>query len=174
MWSNVPTFLVGSDWRIMDMDPQVAEWIGKPAHATIGQFCYEAIDAQNLDGSPFCRPECPLLTAFKEHRAVDAVVRLGPQSRKDLRVGVHYAIFDDPLRILHSVVPLESEGSFHSVLTRRQYDIIEKLARGLSHGEIAQQCHVAPSTIDTHLKRMRSMLSCHSDRELIAWYREHH
>ncbi|WP_430626339.1 hypothetical protein [Sulfobacillus thermotolerans] len=35
MWSNVPTFLVGSDWRIMDMDPQVAEWIGKPAHALV-------------------------------------------------------------------------------------------------------------------------------------------
>ena len=173
MRSNLPTFLVGSDWRIVSIDPQVADWLGTSVPNATGQLCYEAVNAHNLDDSPFCRPECPLLAAFADKEIVDAVVRLGPCSHKELRVKVHYAIFDRSLRILHSMAAVEEQESFHSILTRRQSDIIAKLERGFSHGQIAEQCHIAASTVETHLKRMRYMLDCHSDRELVTWYREH-
>jgi LuxR family maltose regulon positive regulatory protein len=78
---------------------------------------------------------------------------------------------DSILRALQPLPPsaqsLKRRGDA-SELTRREAEVLELLAQGLSNREIAQRCTVSPRTVDTHVERVLSKLDATSRTRAVA------
>ena len=48
------------------------------------------------------------------------------------------------------------------VLTQRETEVLELLARGCSYGEIAKRLHVSINTVSTHIKKLYLKLDVHT------------
>lgn len=167
--SNVPHFMVDGNWRISACDNRVAGWVEKSVQDVVGQLCFDVVDGHNLDGTPFCRPQCPLKEASRQSLVVNPVMVLNHGRLGHRIVKMEYAILDDPFRIVHIVRPL-GDAPKSCLLTPNQWQLVQALASGLTHRQIAEKRQVALSTVTTQLKRIRRSLSCPSDTSLIRWY----
>ncbi len=54
-------------------------------------------------------------------------------------------------------------------LTVREQEILELLAKGKSGNEIAEELHIAPLTVRTHIRNMMSKMGVHSRLEAVAF-----
>jgi DNA-binding NarL/FixJ family response regulator len=54
-------------------------------------------------------------------------------------------------------------------LTMREQEILELLAKGKSGDEIAEELHIAPLTVRTHIRNMMSKMGVHSRLEAVAF-----
>ncbi len=54
-------------------------------------------------------------------------------------------------------------------LTVREQEILEMLAKGKSGNEIAEELHIAPLTVRTHIRNMMSKMGVHSRLEAVAF-----
>jgi predicted ATPase/DNA-binding CsgD family transcriptional regulator len=54
-------------------------------------------------------------------------------------------------------------------LTRREREVVELLARGLSTRQIARQLVISPDTVRTHLDHIMAKFDVHSRIQLVAW-----
>lgn len=52
-------------------------------------------------------------------------------------------------------------------ITARQYDIAERLIKGMNNKEIAKELSISPRTVETHYNHMKEKLSCKNRIELI-------
>lgn len=57
-----------------------------------------------------------------------------------------------------------------TMLTSREQDVLERLANGLSHTEIAAACGIGVETVRSHLKHIYEKLHVHSATEAVARY----
>ena len=64
------------------------------------------------------------------------------------------------------------ESHPHTVLTRREIDILPLLADGLSNQEIAARLHIAPVTVKTHLQNIYKKLKTRNRIEALKRSRE--
>jgi DNA-binding NarL/FixJ family response regulator len=55
------------------------------------------------------------------------------------------------------------------VLTAREQEIVEFVARGLSNDEIAEQMVISPLTAKTHVNRAMMKLHCRDRAQLVVW-----
>ncbi|MEV0155461.1 response regulator transcription factor [Micromonospora sp. NPDC050686] len=55
------------------------------------------------------------------------------------------------------------------VLTVREQEIVELVARGLSNDEIAQRMVISPLTAKTHVNRAMTKLHCRDRAQLVVW-----
>ncbi|MEU4420856.1 response regulator transcription factor [Actinoplanes sp. NPDC024001] len=55
------------------------------------------------------------------------------------------------------------------VLTAREQEIVELVARGLSNDEIAQRMVISPLTAKTHVNRAMMKLHCRDRAQLVVW-----
>jgi DNA-binding CsgD family transcriptional regulator len=53
------------------------------------------------------------------------------------------------------------------VLTRREKEVLELIAEGLTNNEMAERLFVSPSTIDTHRKNLLMKLNAKNTAELV-------
>ncbi|HEU4489592.1 MAG TPA: LuxR C-terminal-related transcriptional regulator [Jiangellales bacterium] len=67
-----------------------------------------------------------------------------------------------------------SEGargaSTGSVLTRRQWEVAELVARGLTDRQIATRLVISPRTAESHVEQIRTRLGVRSRAEVAAWF----
>lgn len=54
-------------------------------------------------------------------------------------------------------------------LTVREQEVLEQLATGKSGGEIAEDLHIAPLTVRTHIRNLMSKMGVHSRLEAVAF-----
>ncbi|MGH8877962.1 MAG: response regulator [Stackebrandtia sp.] len=54
-------------------------------------------------------------------------------------------------------------------LSERELDVVERVARGRTNGEIAGELHVAVSTVKSHLESVRAKISVRNRVEIAAW-----
>ena len=54
-------------------------------------------------------------------------------------------------------------------LTRRESEVLEFLAKGLSQQAIAAELVISPSTVATHIQRILAKLDVHSRAEAVAY-----
>ncbi len=59
------------------------------------------------------------------------------------------------------------------VLTERELDVVEHVARGRTNAEIAEALFVSVSTVKTHLEAVRMKLPARNRVEIAAWAWEH-
>ena len=60
-------------------------------------------------------------------------------------------------------------GAGRDVLTAREQEIVELVARGLSTDEIAERMVISPLTAKTHVKRAMTKLHCRDRAQLVVW-----
>ena len=54
-------------------------------------------------------------------------------------------------------------------MTLREQEILEMLAMGKSGNEIADELHIAPLTVRTHIRNLMSKMGVHSRLEAVAF-----
>jgi DNA-binding NarL/FixJ family response regulator len=62
----------------------------------------------------------------------------------------------------------------HETLSRREHQVLTRLAAGRSAREIAQELDLSPKTVATYRSRIRSKLKVESNAELIRYAIQHH
>ncbi|MBF0213835.1 MAG: response regulator transcription factor [Magnetococcales bacterium] len=71
--------------------------------------------------------------------------------------------------MIASRVSTQQKGSLHERLSNREYTIFIKLASGLSITEIANELHIAPSTVSTHRTHILEKLELTSNADLVRY-----
>lgn len=69
--------------------------------------------------------------------------------------------------------PVGEDPEAVKVLTERELDVVELVARGRTNAEIAAALFVSVSTVKTHLEAVRAKLSARNRVEIAAWAWEH-
>lgn len=99
------------------------------------------------------------------------------ERRSKSRRGVHLVSLDYVRRLLqlmsvqfHEATPLEG---IQLVLTSSERKVLERIARGLTNQEIADEMCVSLSTVKSHINRLYRKLQVQSREEAIYWAQQH-
>ena len=76
-------------------------------------------------------------------------------------------------RLIERSTPLKEAGPNSFGLTRRELDVLRLLSRGKRAPDIAQELHISPKTVSSHLQRIFSKLDVHSGAQAVARAYEH-
>jgi DNA-binding CsgD family transcriptional regulator len=102
------------------------------------------------------------LLARRRDLALDGSVPARPGSR-------FAALLLEALSPVHARSEVHANGEpLGSKLTRREIEILELLAEGLTNKEIAQRFSVSPRTVDTHVERVLSKLNATTRTRAVA------
>ncbi|MFV5702517.1 LuxR C-terminal-related transcriptional regulator [Flavobacterium sp. XS2P12] len=82
----------------------------------------------------------------------------------------HYSKKSGNYAIIHKNNSSLEKKSFKDIFTKREQEIVEKLAQGMKFNEIAKELFISPHTINTHKKNMLKKADCKNTPELIARY----
>lgn len=67
---------------------------------------------------------------------------------------------------------LAKPDAFYRLLTPKQVAILMLIAEGVDDQEIAARLEIAPLTVATHRRNLRTKLNAHNDRDLVRYARE--
>jgi LuxR family transcriptional regulator, quorum-sensing system regulator BjaR1 len=84
----------------------------------------------------------------------------------ELGLREHFA--DEALERHATLVVAARMGSRIGPLTRRQYQALEAMSRGLSYGEAAVELALGVETVKEHLKRVRKVLGARNTNHAIS------
>jgi DNA-binding NarL/FixJ family response regulator len=140
-------------------DPQNGERLLReaiPAAAAIGSAPLEAI----------ARCELGELLARSSHGRE----RAEAQSQLDAAVGAAERLGMGPLRrrVTAALTVLQPAGAA-GPLSRRELEIAELVAQGLTNPAIASRLHLSPRTAENHVKNILDKLGFHSRAQIAAW-----
>ena len=62
---------------------------------------------------------------------------------------------------------LRKDESFHIVLTRREKEVLELIAEGMTNAEIAKQLFIGITTVDTHRKNLLAKFEAKNTASLV-------
>ncbi|HQY18514.1 MAG TPA: response regulator transcription factor, partial [Ferruginibacter sp.] len=62
---------------------------------------------------------------------------------------------------------LRKDESFHIVLTRREKEVLELIAEGMTNAEIAKQLFIGVTTVDTHRKNLLAKFEAKNTASLV-------
>ncbi len=122
------------------------------------------------------RAKVVLFTAYPDHPAVGAALDAGAYgvlpkdaTRMDLVAGITRAMQPD------GAEPLREPGSrrdAHSLIARREYDVLRRLATGETNSEIADALQLSLNTVKAYLRTLMQKLHARNRVEAISRARE--
>ncbi len=119
------------------------------------------------------------LTSHSDPYTIERIQRLGLQGyvsktaslsvletaiRKILEGGTYY---DDTF--LKSLTPLHDPKAFHKVLSKREIEVLQLVAEGLSDAQIGKKLEISSYTVAAHRRNIRVKLNAHNDRDMILY-----
>lgn len=72
-----------------------------------------------------------------------------------------------PVSIEQSAIKMDSPGAGKGLLSRREQEVLELVARGFSYAEIADLKSLSVHTVQTHIKSLYGKLEVHSKMEAV-------
>lgn len=61
-------------------------------------------------------------------------------------------------------------NSVKTSFSRRETEIVERLSRGYTEKEIAEELFISPATVNNHLSNIRNRYGLHKNTEIILMY----
>jgi DNA-binding NarL/FixJ family response regulator len=77
-------------------------------------------------------------------------------------------------RLRQAEPPAAADGTPPPELTRRELEILRRLAGGASTQTMAAELHVSPATVRNHVQNILAKLGVHSRLEAAAYATRHH
>ena len=186
IFSRTPdaVFAIDATRRIVYRNQVFNDMFRRAAAESLGRKCYEVVCGRTLEGRKFCNPDCPVGKSLLDGHAVEnfdlAVTRDDGQSRW-LSVGAIPASESDgkpvaiftlrPIRVtgIPSRPARESGSDGDGALTRRERQILELLAQGLSARTLARQLHIKYVTARNHIQHIYEKLGVHNRAEAVSY-----
>ena len=164
-------FVVNQHFRIDHWNEAMARFMGISADDAQGQSCLNVVSAQSVQGLNFCRMPCPLVSQNHEQELEHPLTIVIPTRFTGHQlIQFHFALWDDPLTIVHWIHPLNRNFIPTNPLTPRQHQIFSLLSQGLTQTEIAQRLNIAPSTVDTHIRRVCDMWDVPTKKQALTHF----
>ena len=72
-----------------------------------------------------------------------------------------------PVNVEQGAIKIETIGAVKGLLSRREQEVLELVARGFSYAEIADSKNLSVHTVQTHIKSLYGKLEVHSKMEAV-------
>jgi DNA-binding CsgD family transcriptional regulator len=157
-----------------------------PKGTVIGRRCHEVIAGRDTFGNDYCCAECASWRMSSSDRSVRPYrlsVIVGGGREVDLRITVLAVEGSRGLELIHILEPLacrgvrnvagddfecgDEWGGGRPALTRRELQVLRRLAAGNSTDDIASELHISPTTVRNQVSHCFDKLGVHSRVEAI-------
>ena len=171
--------------------------LGFSPQQAIGRPCAELLCGDDLQGNRVCGPECPIAKFFDVQAPncnFDLVLKPEVGTPIMVNVGSYYTSGSDQknnndVHVFHSMRVVnchqliqrlsnnscteEQDNKKIHKLSKREYEILRLLPKGIVTRDIADQLDISPATVRNHMKNIFSKLEVHSRAEAVT-YAMHH
>lgn len=171
--SSNPMVLLDDERRQVEVNGAYLALLGYPRSALIGRPVYEFIE----HGPLLTRDEWEAMLRQKQFSGVVNLVREDGRTVK-VEFGGHPEIVTGQqlvlvvalktVRGLRRIQPGQPPTDVASPLSKREREIVELVAMGLTSSEIASELHVSHNTVRTHVRNSMGKLEARSRAHLVA------
>jgi PAS domain S-box-containing protein len=163
--------LVDDERRIVEVNEPALRLVGRTREELIGTSIVEVIDPSERAESA---RQWQAFLRSGEYRGARDVLRADGST-----VAIEFAarLADVDGRRLAIYVLMATDGSWPSpaasrslasALTPREREVVTLIAMGRETGQIAQELHVSPETVRTHVRNAMAKLGAHTRAQLVA------
>ncbi len=153
-------YAVDYDQKIVFWNRTAERLLGFKAGDVLGRQCFDAIAGGDHLGHPFCGADCPVIECARHGRAPENYDRKEMRTRRELaQLPVSEGLHDEP--------------QAGSRLTRRETEVLELMAAGLSTARIADVLSVTRTTVRNHVEHLLAKLGVHSKLEAVVYAARH-
>lgn len=172
-------------------DEQGIDWMG---HATNAASCLAFLQKQlpdvilmdinlpDMSGIDLCKavkekyPSVFVigLSTFNQYSLIEKMMDNGASgyvlknaTREELMEAIHAVLKNKTYFSREAAQTMRKDESIKIVLTRREKEVLELIADGMTNNEIAQQLFVSVTTVDTHRKNLLSKFEARNIASLI-------
>ena len=192
-------YAVNDDQRIVFWNDTAEHLLGYKREDVIGHKCFELIAGGDYLGHPFCGADCEVIKCARKGRApenydvstktaegdrrwlnISIVVLPGRRKRSTLTVHLFRDITELRRRQLRlppalagAARPQSEVNSAFARLTRRENEVLQLLACGLSTTQITVSLGLSQTTVRNHIEHLLSKLGVHSKLEAVVLAAHH-
>lgn len=190
---GLPVWITDPWGKLRFMNARAEELLGREAATCLGRPCHQVVAGLDAAGKPHCRRGCALLTRARtrgeigstllqivrpdgERRWVDVVVvsvtapdgtrpwlvHLAPAGDRAHRAATYLS------RVASRA--LATDGAPGSALTKRELEILRRLAVLGTSRNVAAELRISYATVRNHVQHILAKLEVHSIEEAVAWY----
>ena len=173
-----PAYAVDRQGTVVAWNHAASRVFGYPVEAVLGCKCWELLQGRDAFGNEYCGSSCPLRRMAVEHRSVNRCrldFRTFQGERRAFTVTILAMFQDSDITLIHLCRLIDAERAdsaageiAHSVLTRREREVLQHLADGHSTREIATLLSISVSTVRSHIEHILRKLHAHSRLEAVA------
>ena len=183
-----PAFAVDGEGKITAWNSAAETALGYSRRNALGKFCFEVICGKDRFGNEVCQRECLVLRSLREGKPVR-------RFRMHVRAGSgHYVEAEcaslcilgsaREATVIHLLRLWPGRGSGPVAhfrrsdtpplqraapsLTPREKEVLDLLAAGRSTRQMAEDLHVSPATVRTHVEHVLGKLQAHSRLEAVV------
>ncbi len=161
----------------------------------LNRHCYEVLCGHTSDGQNFCHPYCPVGTALLRGQAINNFDLTVPHDHGE-PVSVNVAgvpapkVFCNKAAAIFMLRPMVASASpplsvgndapksqlpdeLAPTLTRRERQILCRLAEGASARALADELHINYVTVRNHIQHMYVKLGVHNRAEAVSYAHRH-
>jgi len=137
--------------------------------------CNEVICGRTLDGKNFCSPDCPVGESLVKGQSVENFDLAVPRDHGEplwLSVGAIPAsrAFDKAaIFMLRPIRVADNRPNIDGALTRRERQILDLLAKGLTAKALAKTLHIKHVTARNHIQHLYEKLGVHNRAEAVSY-----
>jgi PAS domain S-box-containing protein len=194
-------YAVDHDQNIVFWNRAAERLLGFKAAEVLQRKCFDVIAGGDHHGHPFCGSDCPVIDCARQGRAyenydvhtqaadgkgrwinISIVVLMGRRQRSVLTVHLFRDITEKRRRELRTRAALgdalrSASGTDVDAalarLTRREMEVLQLLASGLTTPGIAKALGVSNTTVRNHVEHLLGKLGVHSRLEAVAYAAQH-
>ncbi len=168
--SSGACFVVNRHLKIEHWNDSMTHFMGMSQEESLRQPCYDIFQARSFTGLNFCQTPCPLLTASEDDLEEPLTLAVPTRFTGQQLVQVQFALWDDPLTIIHWIHPLNRDFTPVAPLTPRQHEIFTLLSQGKTRTDIGRILNIALSTVNTHIRRVCDMWDVPTERHALTYF----